>query len=621
MIRKFDIALNAAHPELPLLEATAIMGSPSTAFIRNVPATVGSWRVTNVYLQVEYPDGATIVVEANQSAQGVWVTTIPAALTSGRVTSGLQILADGIDESDEPVTGYVLGVADFAVYTRDLAVIPGFAGWTMHYFSTAPATAKKGDVAPFDGVLKVYDGTQWIAFGSEVDLSDYYTKEETDAAIEAVAAYYITADAQGNNFATRAALVNASTYYSGGVARVPTRNDYAVVLADETHSGAEWRYIYAVAEGATTGQWEAQYPIETNDYTGLSNKPQINGVELSGNKTGAAVGVVDVTGATMTGALSVPHVDLTEDVVDEPVIRTRIANGAILISWNRGSTYSKFKLPYITGDRNMITKEDVESIFGKIAPTWDVTATYAVDDIVYWTGAYYRCTSGGITGNPATDISHWTREDLIASINRAMGAYVPLVGTSDITGSLRISNIVRAPNIQFSSLADASYSFNFSGTVPRIRSNNNLWTFAWTRDLPYEAESETITTAETETIGGETINYAAISPTNRTATTVAVLTDLDELRITMPATPAQGESLLRDFYLRVEVGDGTAAMTAPAIVLVGRSGQTITIEAEGGTMPTLADGTAEGKGVTLLYLTETKLNTYLVKAATITEVA
>ena len=66
-----------------------------------------------------------------------------------------------------------------------------------------------------------------------------------------------------------------------------------MVLADESHGGAEWRYIYTVAAGATSGQWDAQYPIETNDYDALSNKPQINGVTLSGNQGAEELGLVE----------------------------------------------------------------------------------------------------------------------------------------------------------------------------------------------------------------------------------------------------------------------------------------------------------------------------------------
>lgn len=86
-------------------------------------------------------------------------------------------------------------------------------------------------------------------------------KEWVDQEIDRVAAYYITSDAQGNPFQTRAALLNAETYYSGGSPRTPTRNDYAIVLADESHDNIEWRYIYSVNEQGV-GTWEAQYPVE-----------------------------------------------------------------------------------------------------------------------------------------------------------------------------------------------------------------------------------------------------------------------------------------------------------------------------------------------------------------------
>ena len=297
MIRTFQVRLNAAHPELPLFEASAIVGSASTAFIRGVPRAVGSWHITKVYVSADYPDGSNVVVEAAVGAEGVYTATLPATQYSGRTKCGFQVLADGIDENGDPVTGYLLGIADFAVYTRELVVVPGPSGYAMRFFDTAPDTAKKGDVATVDGALQMYDGSAWIAFA---DLANYYTKAETDAAIEAVAAYYITYNSAGAAFPTRADLINAETYYSGGAARVPTRNDYAVVLADENHSGGEWRYIYAVADGETVGEWEAQYPIETNDYSQLSNKPTINNVELSGNKSASDLGLASTAAATLT---------------------------------------------------------------------------------------------------------------------------------------------------------------------------------------------------------------------------------------------------------------------------------------------------------------------------------
>ncbi len=317
MIRSFTVQLNAAHPELPLFEATAIVGSASTAFIRRVPASVGSWHITKVYVNAQYPDGSNVTVEARVGAEGVWTATLPATETSGRVKSGFSILADGIDENGDPITSYILGIADFAVYTRDMKVQPGTVSYQLKYFDTEPDPAKKGDVAPFGGDLKLYNGTAWVGFSAATigniteslsELADnlaenYYTAAQTDAAIDKLAAYYITYTAQGAAFPTRADLINAQTVYSGGVVRVPTRNDYAVVLADETHGGAEYRYIYAVADGETVGQWEAQYPIETNDYAALSDKPQINGVTLSGNKAASDLRLIGNTGGDIDGTL------------------------------------------------------------------------------------------------------------------------------------------------------------------------------------------------------------------------------------------------------------------------------------------------------------------------------
>ena len=209
MIRTFEVLLNAAHPELPLFEASSIVGSPSTAIIKNVPATVGSWRITTVYVSVEYPDGSAITVEAVKAAAGIWAATIPMTEFSGRVKSGFVVQADGIDENEQPVHGYTLGIADFAIYTRDLIIVPGEPSYTLRFFNSVPAVPKTGDVATIDGTLQMYNGTAWIDF-SNVDLSNYYTKAETDAAIEPGAAYYATYHAAGAASPTRAALINAA---------------------------------------------------------------------------------------------------------------------------------------------------------------------------------------------------------------------------------------------------------------------------------------------------------------------------------------------------------------------------------------------------------------------------
>lgn len=79
--------------------------------------------------------------------------------------------------------------------------------------------------------------------------------------INSITAYYITKNAQGDQFATYAELAAATTFYSWWVARIPTRNDYCIVLDDENHDHWTTRYIYQ------NNQWEYQYTVNETALT------------------------------------------------------------------------------------------------------------------------------------------------------------------------------------------------------------------------------------------------------------------------------------------------------------------------------------------------------------------
>ena len=85
-------------------------------------------------------------------------------------------------------------------------------------------------------------------------------KDFVNDGINSVTAYYITKNANWDQFATYAELSSATTFYSGWVARVPTRNDYTIVLADENHDNATTRYIY-------NSGWEYQYTVNETALT------------------------------------------------------------------------------------------------------------------------------------------------------------------------------------------------------------------------------------------------------------------------------------------------------------------------------------------------------------------
>lgn len=87
-------------------------------------------------------------------------------------------------------------------------------------------------------------------------------KNFVNSSINNSAAYYITYNAQGEAFPTRADLMNATTFYSGGEVRTPTRNDYCIVRADETQDNATTRYSYQ-----NSNQWEFQYVVNETAMT------------------------------------------------------------------------------------------------------------------------------------------------------------------------------------------------------------------------------------------------------------------------------------------------------------------------------------------------------------------
>ena len=85
-------------------------------------------------------------------------------------------------------------------------------------------------------------------------------KAFVNSSIANMAANYVTSDASGDNFATKAALL-AGPYYYKGQSYTLTNNDYALVESDETKNNATTRYIY---DGS---QWNFQYIVNDTPFT------------------------------------------------------------------------------------------------------------------------------------------------------------------------------------------------------------------------------------------------------------------------------------------------------------------------------------------------------------------
>ena len=122
---------------------------------------------------------------------------------------------------------------------------------------TADATNTWTAIATEAQVYTVADAVStinWKISSNASSSNKLMDKTYIDDAINSVTAYYITKNAAWDQFATYAELSAATTFYSWGVARIPTRNDYTIVLADENHDNATTRYIY-------NSWWEYQYTI------------------------------------------------------------------------------------------------------------------------------------------------------------------------------------------------------------------------------------------------------------------------------------------------------------------------------------------------------------------------
>ena len=172
-----------------------------------------------MYIDVLYPDNTTKEVDCVRTGN-VWVGTFEGSTIAGRVTQGYQIKADGVDENENPITGYVLGCGDVYILddTNDIKALVGKTALRM--LDDIPSTPAKGDVVIVNGVMKIYDGEEW--YNVEVDLSDYYTKAEIDEMVDEIDS---SISALGDEIPTKTSdLENDSGYItSADIPPIPTK--------------------------------------------------------------------------------------------------------------------------------------------------------------------------------------------------------------------------------------------------------------------------------------------------------------------------------------------------------------------------------------------------------------
>ncbi len=95
-----------------------------------------------------------------------------------------------------------------------------------------------------------------------------------NSSINAMAAFYITRNEQGDPFFTNEDLTSTTSYFSGGVLRNPTKNDYAIVVADESVG----EKVQGYESFTTTDQYINYYVLFENKEVDVTadNKDDLN---------------------------------------------------------------------------------------------------------------------------------------------------------------------------------------------------------------------------------------------------------------------------------------------------------------------------------------------------------
>lgn len=164
MVGTIDIHVNAARPNMPLAPIFQFRNSPSSLRLIDLPKAIGNWSITRVYLEVKAPDNYTQEVDCVRTGN-VWVGTFMGCAIAGKSTKGISVMADGVDENNQAVQGYCLGKGDLVVLDGDADIARLVEKYEVRYLTELPTTPTIGDLVNYNGQVKIFDGTKWVALG------------------------------------------------------------------------------------------------------------------------------------------------------------------------------------------------------------------------------------------------------------------------------------------------------------------------------------------------------------------------------------------------------------------------------------------------------------------------
>lgn len=185
MIGTINVKQSASKQNIPLMPIFNYVDTPINVRIIDVPKKIGTWKITDVFFNVKYPDNS-IISKACVLTAGAWVATVEGTSTSGTIDQGYWIAANGIDEDGTPVTNYILGVGQLFVTPIDGKISLGNKSFYLHLLESEPENPTVGDVVSTESGWRYYNGEEWLPFGSGIDFTSEIEElsEKIDTAVE-----------------------------------------------------------------------------------------------------------------------------------------------------------------------------------------------------------------------------------------------------------------------------------------------------------------------------------------------------------------------------------------------------------------------------------------------------
>ena len=107
---------------------------------------------------------------------------------------------------------------------------------------------------PLSELKQLFDSITELIPSAATSVNQLADKEYVDTHLSEDTARYLTADAAGSSFSSKAQLSDGPYYYGGNVTE-PAVNDYALVNGDESHNNAISRYYFI------NNAWAFQYIV------------------------------------------------------------------------------------------------------------------------------------------------------------------------------------------------------------------------------------------------------------------------------------------------------------------------------------------------------------------------